>query len=128
MKSLLITIGLFALCNSARSESPLRFEPDIVVRYSSKGLLDIGVKRAVGTTDEMVSVAHTVHELRPYFEAQKHKDGILIVVAKNDWDDAKVKLVTSEISDYFTTLGYRRIVIQQAMGNAAQIILLDSNP
>jgi hypothetical protein len=95
---------------------------DFVVSYSTDGKLNIGV----GRTDRQgvhSPIAFSPEELERFFDNQRHKDLIVVVVAKNVWSDEEVKNHVLKLRDYFVARGYKKVVIQQGSGSGRGIHL-----
>ncbi|MEO5713237.1 MAG: hypothetical protein ABIT37_07085 [Luteolibacter sp.] len=96
---------------------------DFVAWYSTDGKLDIGV----GRTDKEPQLHHPIRfplgELEDFFDAQKHKDLIVVGIEKNTWSDEELKRHVEKLRIYFLARGYSRVVIQQGLGSGRGIHL-----
>jgi hypothetical protein len=113
--------------NSFAKETARAFEleekADFVADYSTDGKLDIGV----GRTDKAQGIHHSIRfsleELEGFFDDQRHKDMIVVVVAKNVWTDEELQNHVLKLRDYFVARGYKKVVIQQGLGGGRGIHL-----
>jgi len=142
-------LALIVLCQShadedfitpSASDSAVRFseetrrafdlesKADFVTRYSTDGKLDVGI----GRTDKVQNLHHpirfTLEELEGFFDDQKHKGLIVVIVAKHVWTDEELADHVTRLRDYFVDRGYQRIVIEQAYGSGRGIHLDHPEP
>jgi hypothetical protein len=101
----------------------LERKADFVADYSTDGKLDIGV----GRTDKAQNIHHPIRfsleELDGFFDDQRHKDLIVVVVAKNVWSDEELKKHLLKLRDYFVARGYKKVAIQHGLGGGRGIHL-----
>jgi|GEM_PF-4864753 len=106
----------------------LEEKADLVANYSTAGKLDIGI----GRTDKAQSLHHPIYfpleELEKFFNNQRHKNLIVVVVAKNVWTDEEFQKNVLKLRDYFVARGYKKIVIQQGLGAGRGIHLEHDAP
>ncbi|MES2921870.1 MAG: hypothetical protein V4819_09995 [Verrucomicrobiota bacterium] len=87
----------------------LERKADLVAWYTTDGRIRIDA--ISGSETELVG---SPAELSGFFDRHQKKSLVVIVVAKNVWDDAELASHLAFLNHYFTSHGYRRIVIQQA--------------
>lgn len=109
----------------------LELGADFVAEYTSQGELDIYVGRA--GEDEGIFHPHlfTFDEVKGFFEKQKHKDLITVIIHKHTWDQKKTKAEVEKIRSFFVARGYKRISIQQIEEKGRSFHLdftVESNP
>jgi len=95
---------------------------DFVVSYSTHGKLNIGV----GPTDRQgvhAPIMFSLAELERFFDRQKNKQLIVVVIAKNVWSDDELQRHVLRLRDYFVARGYKKVVIQQGSGASRGIQL-----
>ncbi|MBK1826380.1 hypothetical protein [Haloferula rosea] len=108
----LLLLLQFAACfGTPSSPDPfeLRDSADTLVDYHGDGSMDLGIKNTDGRTLRL-----DLKQLRQFFDQQKHKALIVVVIAKQRWPDEKLREEVDRLRSYFIKRGYRRIVIQQA--------------
>jgi len=93
----------------------LEKEANLVVGYSIDHKIDIGVGRVSGDFREEV-INFDKEQLVSFFDDQRKKDLIVVIVAKHTWTDHEVSEISLELRDYFIARGYKHISIQQGLG------------
>ena len=109
--------------NETKRAFDLESKADLVAWYSTDGKLDIGIGRTDKTQNLHHPISFTLDELEHFFDRQKHKDLIVVTVAKNVWTDEELTGHVNRLRDYFIARGYKRIVIEQAYGSGRGIHL-----
>jgi hypothetical protein len=109
------------LAAETRRVFQLESEADFVALYSTDGKLDIGIGRTDKERNLHHSIRFTLDELEGLFDDQKHKDLIVVTIAKHDWSDEELAVHVSRLRDYFIARAYKRIVIEQANGTGRGI-------
>ena len=89
---------------------------DFVANYSTGGKLDIGIGRTDKAKKIQSSISFSLEELETFFDVQRHKDLIVVVVAKNTWSDKELQNHVAKLRDYFVARGYKKVAIQQGLG------------
>ena len=82
---------------------------DIVVDYTSSDQLHI-----IGSDSK--GGDRILEELTDFFDGQKNKDLVVVIICKHMWSQDEVVKKVHKINEYFIARGYSRISIQQALG------------
>jgi|GEM_PF-4515709 len=82
---------------------------DLVAWYHTDGRIRID-----SVSRQEIELEGSPAELSGFFDQQQKKALVVIIVAKNVWDDAELASHLAYLNHYFTSRGYRRVVIQQA--------------
>jgi hypothetical protein len=113
--------------NSFATETARAFElerkADFVANYSTDGKLDIGVGRTNKAQNIQHPIRFSLEELDGFFDEQRHKGLIVVVVEKNVWSDEELKKHVLKLRDYLVARGYKKVVIQQGLGGGRGIRL-----
>lgn len=113
--------------NSFASATARAFEmekqADFVADYATDGKLDIGIGRTDNEQGIHHSIRFSLEELEDFFDDQRHKNSIVVVVAKNLWTDEELQNHVLKLRDYFIARGYKKVIIQKGSGGGRGIHL-----
>lgn len=100
---------------------------DFEVAYSNEGKLHIGIGAVRDGVQHVISFSF--EELAPFWERQRHKDFILIVLAKGNRTEDERKALAKRLNDYFFKAGFRRVRVRQGLGGMGYELVSDTiNP
>lgn len=129
-----IASGIFLSSTCAAAEVPKpdpgweeEKKADFNVTFDHDDKLDIGIGTVQGAT--IKPIRFTLPELAWFWKKQKHKEMIVVVLAKWDPTDDERKELAKRLTEYFFRAGFRRVLIRQASGGFGYHLVSDSlNP
>jgi len=100
---------------------------DVLITYKpASGKFDIGIGEDNNGLHDIVSFS--LKELEHYFSVQKHKSLVVVVFEKNKMPESEICSRSDDLTKFFFSAGYRRVVIEQAYGNGCGIWSDKTNP
>jgi hypothetical protein len=105
-------------------------QADMVVTYQIDGKLDINIGIVESKDPKAVRkpIYFDLVQLESFFKHQKHMNLIVVILAKNTWEDKKISEVVEQLNSYFFQAGYSRVVIQQGLGGGRGTYSDKTNP
>jgi hypothetical protein len=87
---------------------------DFDIHYGHDGKFDLGM----GSLRDGIRhpLTFTFDELRFFWEQQRHKDFIVVTLAKADLKDEQWRKLAQRITEYFFQCGFQHVRIHQAQG------------
>ena len=98
-------------------------QANFVASYDMRERMDIGVGALSADPVARQVIDFDLDELTGFFDKQRHKDLIVVIIEKHVWPDEKLAEEVERLKTYFIARGYRRICIQQASAVARGIHL-----
>lgn len=110
-------------CTAAFNEAA---KADFDIDYGHDGKFDLGI----GPLRDGIHypITFTFEDLRYFWEKQRHKDFVVVTLAKADLDDTQWRKLAERITDYLFQSGIRRVRIHQAFGNGVGVLSDSTNP
>ena len=87
---------------------------DFVAYYSTNKKLDIGIGPSRDGVDHLIKF--DLNELERFFDKQKHKNIIVLVIESHRLSNEKIKTHAKTLYDFFIARGYKKVIIQQGDG------------